>query len=348
MAENMVRCTRCHYVFDAEEGPCVKCGTPYTPPKAPAQVFDGMYSERYAGTPFVPVEPEVVVAPPRRRSNTTYLIGGGLGLMGAVVVVALLFSLGLSGGAGATPAPVHGVGGAPVATATLPPTVSLTLAQLNDVNFSAHVSLQSRIQLSASVAAKAQIIIVKYDGIVSDGNQWGTLKVNAAVQDWILANGQGMVRTPPSLKWAPVSAYPPYRVISPVFGLKTTNDLVMVAQETKDGQVLNHLRSTSWWIPDISRLAFADLSNLRLPPDVNVLDLWVKPDGTPVSATFSGTNMAGNTVLVDVQVQYTFTDVGLKETIEAPGPGWTPSIDPLATPTPPATPSPSRAASPGK
>jgi hypothetical protein len=56
--------------------------------------------------------------------------------------------------------------------------------------------------------------------------------------------------------------------------------------------------------------------------------------------------MAGNTVLVDVQVQYTFTDVGLKETIEAPGANWTPSIDPLATPTPPATPSPSRAASP--
>lgn len=347
MAENMVRCVRCHEVFDSEAGPCMKCGTPYTPPASKPESYAGLYSDRYAATSVTSVEPVPVAPSSRRRSNTTYMIWGGVALICGAFVVAVLFALGMSGGPNSTPAPVHGVGGAPLATATLPPTISLTLQQLSDVNFSAHVSVQSRIQLSASVAAKAQVITIKYDGIVSAGNQWGTLKVNAATQDTMLVNGDGFTRTPPALKWSAV-AFPPYRIISPLFGLKTTNDLAMVGQEKKDGVTLNHLRSTSWWTPDISRLSFTDLSALRIPPDVNVLDLWVKPDGTPVSATFSGTNMAGNTVLVGIQVQYTFSDVGLKQTIGAPGPGWTPSIDPLATPTPTPTLPASPAASPSK
>ena len=337
MAEKMVRCIRCHEVFDPAEGRCFKCGTPYTPPKAQPQAYEGLYMERYAGTEVAPVDPVIVVVPARPRSNSTYMIWGGVALLCGALVVALLFALGLSGGLNASPAPIHGVRPGAAVTPTLPPTIALTLQQLQDLNFSAHVTVQSRIQLSASVAPKAQIIVIKYDGIISGGNQWGTLKVGAVTQDTMLANGQGFVRTPPAGKWTAIEIFPPYRVVSPVFGLKTTNDLVMIGQETKNGQLLNHLQSTHWWNPDISRLAFTDLTLLRIPPDVNMLDLWVLPNGTPVNATFSGTNMAGDTSLIDIEVQYTFSQVGVTQTIDAPGPNWTPSPAPSL----PASPSPS-------
>ena len=70
MAEKMVRCVRCHEVFDAEAGPCTKCGTPYRPPVAQPKAIDGLYVERYAGTPYVPEPPPAPVVPARRRSST--------------------------------------------------------------------------------------------------------------------------------------------------------------------------------------------------------------------------------------------------------------------------------------
>jgi hypothetical protein len=92
-------------------------------------------------------------------------------------------------------------------------------------------------------------------------------------------------------------------------------------------------------------VSLVDLSALRIPPDVETLDLWVLPDGTPVSAKFSGTNMAGNTTLIDIEVTFTFTQVGAEQVIAAPGPHWTPSPAPTPTPGPSASASASASAS---
>jgi hypothetical protein len=343
MAEKWVRCVRCHYVFDAEEGPCIKCGTPYKEPPAPTPAPEGTYSEIFAAE-IPPTQSELVAAPPRRRENTTYLIYGGIALMAVAVVVALLFSLGLSGGLGATPAPLHAVLPAGSVSRTLPPTVSQTIAQLNDTNFNARVSVQARIQMTTAVAAKAQIIVISYDGVVSGGNQWGTLKVNAGVQEAMLVDGVIFVRTPPATTWTAGGTFPSYKVISPLFGLKDANALTMVGQDTSPGgRVLSHLQGTHWWTPDISRLAMFDLTTLRLMPDVQTLDLWTKPDGTPDHATFSAKTLAGNTSLFQMDVTYTFTDVGLVQPLAPPGPKWTespglPSSGPTASAAPPPTP----------
>jgi hypothetical protein len=323
----------------------VKCGTPYKPPAAPEQPIDGLYTERYAE--LAPPEPVVVAGPPRRRSNTSYLIWGGVGLIGCAFVVALLFELGTSGGSAQQTNPyVPGgvVGGGATPTATLPATIAMTLKQLNDPNFSARISIQSRVQLSADVAAKAQVMVLRYDGIVSDGNQWGTLRNGQTSAEAMLVDGVAYLRTAPT-KWATADVVPPYRVVCPVFGLKTVNDLSMIGQETLHGVKVNHLQSTNWWKADISRVSLVDLSALRIPPDVETLDLWVLPDGTPVSAKFSGTNMAGNTTLIDIEVTFTFTQVGAEQVIAAPGPHWTPSPAPTPTPGPSASASASASAS---
>jgi hypothetical protein len=328
MAEKMVRCVRCHYVFDALEGPCIKCGTPYQEPVAPPPVIDGLYSQKYATVAPEP-EPQMAAAP-ARGNNANYMIYGGIALIGAVVVVALLFSLGLNGGIGATPPPLGAVLPASSVAQPLPETVDSTLAQLNDPNFSAHVTVQSRIQVTATVSSKALVAVVKYDGVVSGGNQWGILKVNSTTQEAMLIDGQAMVRTPPKQSWSPASTYAGYKILCPIFGLKDANALTMVGQETKFGQPLNHMQATHWWVPDMSRLTLYDMSFLStgLAPDVTTFDLWAKPDGTPVSATYSAKAMAGQVALVDIEVSYTFTDVGHAVAIFLPVAGWTESPGP--------------------
>ena len=141
-----------------------------------------------------------------------------------------------------------------------------------------------------------------------------------------LVNGQIYTRILPTGKWSLLAEMPAYLVICPVFGLASTKDLQLVGQEMKNGQVVNHFQSTGWWTPDISRVSMADLSSLPIKPDVSVLDLWATPDGAPVAATFSGTNSATDgTRLLDIEVTYTFSDVGVPQAIDAPGPGWSPS-----------------------
>jgi hypothetical protein len=77
-------------------------------------------------------------------------------------------------------------------------------------------------------------------------------------------------------------------------------------------------------------MALSELSSFTLAP-ITVLDLWVTPDGTPVSATFSATKSTLDGVqLIDIEVSYTFSDVGVPQTIDVPGPGWSPS--PSASP----------------
>jgi hypothetical protein len=325
-------------VFDAEAGPCVKCGTPWTPPVAKAEAYPGLYSDRYADTNVVPVEPVPIELPRRHRSMTTYMIWSGVVLTAAAFVAAIVFMMAMGGGDGGpkfTGRIVGGVKPAQSATATLPPTIELTLAQLNEPNFSARVSIQGHIQLTTAVAAKAQTIVVSYTGIVSGGNQWGTLKVGNTTVEVIYVNGQAYSRTPPTGKWGVAPAMQAYRIICPPFGLKSVNALSMVAPESKNGQDVNHLRAAvGWWSPDFSRLSLYDLSGLRMPPDQNVLDLWVTPDGTPVAATYSGKNLAGDTALLDIEMSYTFTQVGEPVEIKAPGPGWTSSPAPTPSPSP--------------
>jgi hypothetical protein len=294
-----------------------------------------LYTERYAPPPGdVSAEPIAAMVPPRAQTNTTRLIWGGIGLIGLAVVVALVASVAFAGGSSATPAPLHGVRPGVTVTASLPPTVAMTLAQLNDPNFTTHVTVDSHVQVSGTITPKGQdqVVSLTWDGVLADGNQWGTLRINSTTKDTMLVTGQGYQRTLDSAKWTRYTT-PLYQVLTPLFGLKTTDDLSMVGQENKDGRLLNHLQTTNWWTPDISRLAFVDLSQLRLPPDVNKLDLWVTLEGTPVSAKFSGTNMAGNTPLVDVEVTYTFTNVGVTASIKDPA-NWTPS----PAPTPSASP----------
>jgi hypothetical protein len=330
MAENMVRCSRCHEVFDAEVGPCPKCGTPYRPPAAQPKAYDGLYTERYA--PAVSASPEeTVVAPPiRRRDNTGLFVGGGAALILSAVVVAILVGLGALGGPSVTAAPrrVVPVTMPPSPTPTLPPAVSNTLQQLNDLKLSAKITVDSHVTLSAS-AGQSQTIIVKFDGQVSNGNEWGTLQSAGISQEIRLVNGEIYARVLPAGKWTKYASVPSYLVICPVFGLKSAADLQLVGPETKDGKQLNHLQSTSSWNFDLNRIAMADLSSLPYWPPRPVLDLWVTTDGTPVSATFSGSSMATNgTKLLDVQVTYTFADVGVAASIDVPGPNWSPSPTP--------------------
>ena len=346
MAEKMVRCIRCHDVFDAELGPCLKCGTPYKPPVV-TQPIDGLYSERYAAE-NPPTQPAVASGPPRRRESTSYFIWGGIGLVGVAVVIAIVVQFAGLGGAAATPAAIRVIRPAAMPTDTLPPTTDATIKDLNDIKFSAHITVQSRIQLTTAVAPKAQVVVVKYDGIVSGGNQWGTLKVGTSVQDAMLVDGEVFTRAPSAVKWTQASSIAPYKVLSPIFGLQDTHALAMIGQETKNGQVLNHLQATHWWRPDISRLAMYDLSNLRLTPDVQTLDLWVKADGTPVFATYDGTIMAGNTTLFAMHVEYTFSDVGAPVTIAVPGADWTPSPGPPGSSSAASAPHASAAATPKK
>jgi hypothetical protein len=324
VAENMVRCARCHEVFDAELGPCPKCGTPYKAPVAAAPLFEGLYTDRYAAAAPEPVVPAAPVVP-GGRDRTTYFMWGGVGLISAAVVLVLLFSLGLTGGIGATPGPRHAVLPAALPTPTLPPTVDATLSQLNDIGFSAHVTIDGRIVMTAESGSKAQTIVVHYDGIVSGGNQWGILKVGSKPQEIMVVNGDAYVRTPPTGKWSGVTTVPSYKIICPLFGLKDGDYLAMVGQETVNGRVLNHMRSTHWWSPELSRLALYDLSGLRLTPDIQSLDIWSAADGTPVSATYDGTNMAGNTTLFGLHVQYQFSDVGVAQTIVRQSPSASPA-----------------------
>jgi hypothetical protein len=283
--------------------------------------------DRYGGT--ASASPEVIAAAPplRRRDNTGLFVGGGAAMILCAVVVAILVGLGALGSAGATAAPLRVVPVTmpPSPTPTLPPTITKTLQQLNDLKLSAAITLDSRITVNPG-AGQNSTIIVKFNGQVSNGNEWGTLQSGGISQEIRLVNGEVYVRILPAGKWTKYAAVPSYLVICPVFGLKSTADVQLVGPETRDGQQLYHLQSTSSWNFDLNRLAMADLSALPYWPARPVLDLWVTTDGTPVSATFSGSSTATNgTKLLDVQVEYTFADVGVGKTIDVPGPNWSPS-----------------------
>jgi hypothetical protein len=326
MAENWVRCRKCHEVFDAEDGPCTKCGAPYEPPVAQPQAFDGLYVDRYAGTELVPEE--TPVAPPVRRGwrdNPTVFVGAGAALIGVGLVTAILFELGAVGGSSPTAPPVIGVVPVATPTPTLPAVTGATINQLNDPNFSARITVDSRVKAKPPAVPDALSLVVKFDGQVSGGSQWGTLLTGSETWDTRLIDGQFYRRTLPSIKWGHVAVLD-YLVLCPLFDIPSSDYVQLMKPKPEDGSLL-HFQTTSVWNPDISRLAMMDLSGLYIKPVTDVLDLYTTTAGTPVRAHFSGQNPAADgTWIVDVEVDYTFSNVGVpQQKIDVPGPSWKPS-----------------------
>jgi hypothetical protein len=342
MAENWVRCRRCYEVFDAGEGPCPKCGTPSEPPAPQPRPIEGLYTERYAEQ-AAPADmagraeaPGVKIAagprPRRRASRPTLLIGAGAVLIVGAVVVALV--AGLGGGATPTRAPVfvHEAETIQPLQPTLPPILALALRYVANYNLDAHVTIQATVQLSSQVKWKTQSLTTKFDGHVSQGNQSGTLQTGGTSQEIRMIGGLFFVRTMPSGKWSILAGLPTYLLVSPILGISSTQDLKSEGPTMREGQITNHLQSTSAWAPDISRLTMTDLSSLPIQPTEMVLDLWVDDNGVPLSATVSATNMgSGGAKLLDIRVTYTFTDVGVPTKMVAP-------ISPSPAPSPTATP----------
>ena len=115
-----------------------------------------------------------------------------------------------------------------------------------------------------------------------------------------------------------------------------------VVTETVGPNLLNNPGMEGKFIQQCSAKGGAPWVQVPCDPgnyDIHALDLWATADGTPVAAHFSGTNPAADgTMLVDVQVDYTFTQVGIRQEIDVPGPNWKPS--PTIGPSPSIGPSP--------
>jgi hypothetical protein len=331
VAELMVRCHRCYEVFDAEEGPCPNCGTPYRPPTPQPRPIDGLYTERYAQPEEVPAVAFRAGPKPPRKVTSVQLVGIGGIFVGLAVVAAMVVAPG-GGGVAATAGPHYVMPAETPGTAvpTLGPIVALTFDQIGGFRFDAHVSVAATIQLNAKVNGKAQSITTRFDGQVAEANQSGIVQTGGASLETRLVDGYFYVRTMPSGKWSVLPSLPAYLLISPAFGIRSTADLVMQGPATREGRLVNHLQSSPSWEPDISRLAMTDLSRMPVQPDTFLLDLWVTDDGAPVWAAVSATKIDDSGAkLIDVEVAYTFTNVGVPTALVAP---ISPSPSPSPTP----------------
>jgi hypothetical protein len=325
MSEKMVRCSRCHDVFDANAGPCPRCGAPYQPRPVAPEVGEASFAETYAGTAFV-APPEPAAAPtPQRRANSTVWIGGGAALIVVAIVAAIVVGLGASGGSKPNTALVVPVTPRPTPTPTLPPSMTALLGNLNDRSLSAHVVIASRVQISSRLDGSGTTL-VSFDGQISGPSESGTFKQGGVTREVKLVDSIFYTRVVPNGAWQISPSMPSYLIIAPIFNVSKPEMIQLIDQVTKDGQLLYHFQTTRWWAADPSRLALADMSRVSLAPDVNVLDLWATADGLPVSASFSGTNSASDgTKLVDVEVTYTFDQVGTPVSIGTPEPSPSPT-----------------------
>ena len=340
MTENWVRCRRCHEVFDAECGPCPKCGTTYQPPAAAAAPIDGLYTERYAAqaAPAGGVEQagaqgvRIVDAPrQRRRAGPAFFVGAGAVLIVGALVVGTVVVL---GGGSPTSAPVYvnGAGTVPPRQPTLPPILALTLGQVANYQLDAHVTMRATLQLDPELKWKAQSLTTVFDGHVSQGDQSGTIQTGSTAQEIRMVGGLFFVRNLPTTKWSLLPNLPSYLLVCPVLGISSTQDLKDVGPSMREGKMMYHLQSTSTWAPDISRITMTDLSTLPVKPTDMLLDLWVDDNGIPLSASIEATNTGpAGAKLLEIQVAYTFTDVGVPTNMVAP-------MSPPPSPSPSATP----------
>lgn len=340
MTENWVRCRSCYEVFDAECGPCPKCGRTYQPPAAAAAPIDGLYTERYAqqGSPAGAADQtaaqgiKIVEAPrQRRRSGPALFVGAGAVLIVGTLVVATVMVLG-GGTPTSTPAFVRGAGTVPPRQPTLPPILALTLGQVANYQLDAHVTMRATLQLDSEFKWKAQSLTTVFDGHVSQGDQSGTIQTGGTTQEIRMVGGFFFVRNLPTTKWSLLPDLPSYLLVCPVLGVSSTQDLVSLGPSMREGRMMYHLQSTRTWAPDISRITMTDLSSLPVKPTDMVLDLWVDDNGIPLSASIEATNIGpAGAKLLEIQVTYTFTDVGVPTNMVAPM-SLPPSPSPSTTP----------------
>jgi hypothetical protein len=321
MAEKVVRCVRCHYVFDAGEGPCPKCGTPYKPPAAPPELPDVPYAERYAGTPFAPPTETTPVAF-RPRRNFPILMISGVTLVGVAMLIAIVAVFG-GAGAGPTAGPIYvrPRTDPPSPPPTLPASVTLTIQQLNDPNLSADVTVQSVADVNDPSLGVHERHAVSFVGQIAAGNEDGIVIEEGITREYRVVGGVVFVRATPSARWSTAASIAGYLVIDPAFGLRKPQMLQLVGEETQDGQLVNHFQTTSSWAPDVTRISMIDTTGFTFKPDLVALNLWTSQDGSPLKAVFSATNTATNgTKLLDIETTYTFTNIGGPGKIEVPGP----------------------------
>ena len=255
-------------------------------------------------------------------------------LLVIALAAAAFVELGAGGGPGATvtPAFVVGVQSARPLQPTLTAVLALAYGQVADYDLDAHVTIQTTVQLSSQVKWKTQSLTTKFDGQVSAGDQSGTIQTAGTSQEIRLVDGLFYVRSLPAGKWSLLPSLPSYLLVCPVFGIDSTADLISLGPVMREGQMVNQLQSTNSWAPDISRIAMTDLSSLPIKPTATVLDLWVGDDGAPLWATVSATNIGpGGAKLLDIEVAYTFLNVGVAQPVLAP---MSPSPSPSASPTP--------------
>jgi hypothetical protein len=332
MAENIVRCKRCYEVFDAAAGPCLKCGWEYKPVAATPPPSGATYAEMYYGQ----AEPETGASPAVVRAQERNYLGlamaAGVSLICLGLVFGGLFAMGAFNGSNDPPAVFVSLDPwtPPPPSPTPPADVTRVMGFLNDKDLAAAVVAQSRVDVSSKVLGQVHAGTVSFDGVVYKGDESGILKQNATTRELRVFDGTVYLRTPPSTSWSVLPVMAQYLLLAPFFGIANPKMLDVVGQEERAGQAVEHFRATRWWAPDLSRMCMMDPSQFGIAPDVVVLDIWAAPDGTPVYASFSGTNTSvDGTKLLDIETTWTFSDVG--------------NVDPI--PDPMASPSPSASAS---
>jgi hypothetical protein len=299
------------------------------PPVTRPEVIQGLYSDKYAVDDLPPLDPSMLppVSTRARRPNQNLLLGGGVALIVTALVFGMFYVVG--GGSNATPTPpqmIVSITSGPT-TAALPAAAKKTLTILNDPKLSAQIKITSHVDATQAVVGQGSLSsTIKFDGEVSGGNQWGTYVSAGIVQELRLIDGQLYRRFAKTGIWETLGGMPSNLVICPVFGVTAERDIQFVGQEKLDGQDVLHLQTTRFWTPDLNRMTMVDMSLYLTMPDVEVLDIWTTLDGTPVTGTFTGSRTTGgNSKLIDVQVTYTFAQVGVPMTIDVPGPHWSPS-----------------------
>lgn len=329
MAVNMERCGSCHNVFEADETTtvCPSCGAPYQPPVAAPVLAPGSFAERYEGTAYA-VAPTHTVIESAPRSGMALLLG--LGVVMVVVAVALggLVALGAFGGDSTpSPNPTSNIVVARTPTPTLPQAVYQTLTALTDPMFSAKVVVDSSVTVSSRIANKSGTARSHLEATIHGGDEFGTLITTGRLTyQFYVTSGAISGRLMPSGKWTS-GAILSYLILSPMFDLTQPNQLQMIQQTQKNGQVVYHLQSTTYWRPDVFRLAVMGSDVLEgfqiqggaLLPDHYVLDLYVTFDGMPVYAEYEAWTAAGDgTRVLDLKTTYTFTEVGTIGPIASP------------------------------
>jgi hypothetical protein len=321
MTEKMVRCARCHDVFDASDEICPRCGTTYHPP-AVLPPGETSYVEKYMGSAYQATPPPVIEPAPRSAPGP--LVGIGI----AIVCVGLVFGgLFYAGTFGSAPTPtrpnlVFAATLVPTVPPTLPPSITKAMAQFADPKFSAHITINTMATVSGRVTNSdtGYTVLTSLDATVEAGNEAGTVTIGGTSLDFMLLNSSLTWRQHNTGQWRPSTSIQPYYLLLPLFDLTDAKMLQYTGDTTSDaGQTLNHLVSTQWWNPDMSKLAVLDISSLPEKIEKTSLDLYVNPDGTPVSAEFNAwTDASDGQHLVKVTATYKFSSVGSAGPIVAP------------------------------